>query len=235
MILARGRPAVIAAKSATSTIPIVFVMGEDPVKEGIVASLNRPGGNMTGFTNFGNQLTAKQLDLLHKAIPKATVIGFLVNPNNSNAEPDAMDARAAALALGLTLRVLNAGSEQDFEQVFATIERERIGALLLGVEPFFWAKREALIALAARYALPALYDRNIFPAAGGLMSYGTNSAEQETLLGNYLGRILKGTKPADLPVARSTKFEFVVNLRTARELGLEISPQLVVLADQVIE
>jgi putative tryptophan/tyrosine transport system substrate-binding protein len=179
VIRAAGLPATIAAKAATETIPIVFGMGEDPVKEGIVASLNRPGGNVTGVTTFGNQLIAKRLELLHQAASKATVIGFLVNPNNPNADPDTKDAQTAALALGLTLRVLAAASEGDFEQVFATITQERIGALLVGVEPFFWARREKLAALAARHAVPTLYDRSIFPAVGGLLSYGTNFASPE--------------------------------------------------------
>src|SRR5262249_10559071 len=228
-------PAAIAAKAATATVPIVFTMGEDPVKEGIVASLNRPGGNATGFTSFTNQLMAKRLDLLHQAVPRATVIGFLVNPDNPNAEPDTRDARAAALAGGLTLRVLTAASERDFERVFATISHERIGALLVGVESFFWDKASELAALAARHAVPVLYERNIFAIAGGLMSYGTSPAERDRITGLYVGRILKGAKPAELPVMQATKFEFVINLKTARTLGLEISPQLTALADEVIQ
>ena len=174
VIFAAGAPAAVAAKAATATIPIVFALGEDPVKEGLVASLNRPGGNVTGITGFTNQLIAKRLELMHQAIPSATVIGFLVNPNNPNAEPDTNDAQSAALALGLTLRVLAATSERDFEEVFGTISQERIDALLVGVEPFFRARREQLVALAAHHAVPTLWDRNIFPAVGGLMSYGTN-------------------------------------------------------------
>jgi putative tryptophan/tyrosine transport system substrate-binding protein len=235
VIYTAGLPGAIAAKAASATIPIVFVMGEDPVKGGIVASLNRPGGNATGFSSFNNQLTAKRLDLLRQAVPRATSIGFLMNPDNPNAGPDTKDARDAALARGLTLRVLTAASERDFEQVFATISHERIGALLVGVEPFFWGKAQELIALAARHAVPALYDRSIFPAAGGLMSYGTSYTEAYRLAGLYVSRILKGAKPADLPVVQSTKFEFSINLKTARALGLEISPQLTALADEVIE
>jgi putative tryptophan/tyrosine transport system substrate-binding protein len=230
-----GPPATIAAKAATATIPIVFGMGEDPVKEGIVASLNRPGGNATGFTDFNNQLMAKRFDLLRQAVPNATVIGFLVNPNNPNADPDTKDAQAAALARGLTLRVLAAANEGDFAQAFATISQERIGALLFGVEPFFWARASELVALAARHAVPALYDRSIFSAAGGLMSYSTLRSEREHFEGLYLGRVLQGIKPADLPVVQATRFEFVVNLKTAKTLGLEISPTLVALADRVIE
>jgi putative ABC transport system substrate-binding protein len=230
-----GPPATIAAKAATATIPIVFGMGEDPVKEGVVASLNRPGGNATGFTDFTNQLMAKRFDLLRQAVPNATVIGFLVNPNNPNADPDTKDARAAALARGLTLRVLAAANEGDFAQAFATISQERIGALLFGVEPFFWARAPELVALAARHAVPALYDRSIYSAAGGLMSYSTLRSEREHFEGLYLGRVLKGIKPADLPVVQATRFEFVLNLKTARTLGLEISPTLFALADRVIE
>jgi putative tryptophan/tyrosine transport system substrate-binding protein len=234
LILTGGFDAAVAAKATTTTIPIVFFMGEDPVKTGIVASLNRPGGNVTGYTNFTNQLIAKRLELLHKAVPNATVIGFLVNPDNSNAEPDTKDAQTAALALGLRLRVLTAASERDFERVFATISQERIGALLVGVEPFFWARSEELAALAVRHAVPALFDRSLFPAVGGLMSYGTDYAEGFRHDGIYVGRILKGAKPADLPVVQATRFEFVINLKTARSLGLEISPFLVALADDVI-
>jgi putative ABC transport system substrate-binding protein len=230
-----GPPATIAAKAATATIPIVFGMGEDPVKEGIVASLNRPGGNATGFTDFSNQLMAKRVDLLRQAVPNATVIGFLVNPNNPNADPDTKDARAAVLARGLTLRVLAAANEGDFAQAFATISQERIGALLFGVDPFFMARAPELVALAARHAVPALYDRGIFSAAGGLMSYSTLVSEREHFEGLYLGRVLKGIKPADLPVVQATKFEFVVNLKTARTLGLTIPETLLATADQVIQ
>jgi putative ABC transport system substrate-binding protein len=235
VIFAPGLPTAIAAKAATATIPIVFTMGEDPVKEGIVASLNRPGGNATGFTGFSNQLIAKRLELLHQTVPKATVIGFLVNPNNPNADPDTKDARTAALAHGLSMRVLGAASERDFERVFATITQEKIGALLVGVEPFFWARRQELVALATRNSVPVAYDRNIFPAVGGLMSYGTSLSEGDRQVGLYLGRILKGARPADLPVVQATKFEFVINLKTAKALGLEIPPGVLAFADEVIE
>jgi putative tryptophan/tyrosine transport system substrate-binding protein len=235
LIYAAGLPPALAAKAATPTIPIVFTMGEDPVKEGVVASLARPGGNVTGFTGFNNQLMAKRLELLHQAVPKATTIAFLVNPNRPNAAPDTADAQAAAVAHGLSLRVLAARSERDFEEAFATISQERIGGLLVGVEPFFWARREELAALAARHAVPAAYDRNIFPAVGGLMSYGTNYEEGERETGNYVGRILKGAKPADLPVIRSTKFELVINLNTAKALGLTIPETLLATADEVIQ
>ena len=235
VIFAAGAPAAVAAKAATATIPIVFALGEDPVKEGLVASLNRPGGNVTGITGFTNQLIAKRLELMHQAIPSATVIGFLVNPNNPNAEPDTNDAQSAALALGLTLRVLAATSERDFEEVFGTISQERIDALLVGVEPFFRARREQLVALAAHHAVPTLWDRNIFPAVGGLMSYGTNLAESQRQSGAYVGRILRGAMPADLPVLQPTKFELVINLKTAKALGLTIPETLLAAADEVIQ
>ena len=229
-----GPPATIAAKAATATIPIVFGMGEDPVKEGVVASLNRSGGNLTGFTDFNNQLMAKRFDLLRQAVPNAIVIGFLVNPNNPNADPDAKDAQAAALARGLTLRVL-AADQGDFAQTFATISQEGIGALVFGVNPAFWARAPELVALAARHAVPTLYDRSLFPAAGGLMSYNTLRSERDHLEGLYLGRVLKGIKPADLPVMQATQFEFVINLKTAKALGLEIPPGVLAIADRVIE
>jgi putative tryptophan/tyrosine transport system substrate-binding protein len=178
---------------------------------------------------------AKRLDLLHQAVPRATIIGFLVNRDNPNADADTRDARAAALASGLTLRVLTAASERDFERVFASISHERIGALLVGVEPFFWSRASELAALAAQHAVPVLYDRNIFPIAGGLMSYGTSPAERDRVAGLYIGRILKGAKPAELPVMQATKFEFVINLKTARALNLEIPLGTLALADEVIK
>lgn len=235
VILTGGLAGTAAAKAATSTIPIVFTMGEDPVRHGFVESLNRPGGNATGYTNFANQLIPKQLDFLRQAVPNERVIGFLVNPNNPNADPDTKDAQAAARGLGLTLRPLAAASERDFEQVFATITQERIGALLVGVEPSFWDQREKLTALAARHAIPTLYEQSLYPEAGGLMSYGTDLSVGYRQAGIYVGRILKGAKPADLPVVQPTEFEFVVNLRTAKALGLTIPLSLLALANQVIE
>jgi putative tryptophan/tyrosine transport system substrate-binding protein len=235
LIFTTGLDGTTAAKAATATIPIVFFMGEDPVRHGFVVSLNRPGGNATGFTNFANQLFSKQLNLLHLTIPNERVIGFLVNSNNPNADPDTKDAQAAALALGLTLRPLAAARERDFEQVFATIAQERIGALLVGTDPFFWDQREKLTALAARYAIPTFYERSLFPEVGGLMSYGGDYNEGYRRCGAYVGRILKGAKPADLPVVQSTKFEFVVNLKTAKALGLTIPETILATADEVIQ
>jgi putative tryptophan/tyrosine transport system substrate-binding protein len=235
VIFTGGLDGTTAAKAATATIPIVFSMGEDPVRHGFVASLNRPGGNVTGYTNFANQLFSKQLNLLHLAVPNERVVGFLVNSNNPNADPDTKDAQASALALGLALRPLAAASERDFEQVFATIAQERIGALLVNTDPFFWGEREKLTALAARHAIPTFYERSLFPEVGGLMSYGTDYNEGYRQCGSYVGRILKGAKPADLPVVQATKFEFVVNLRTAKALGLTIPETLLAIADEVIQ
>jgi putative ABC transport system substrate-binding protein len=235
VIFTGGLNGTAAAKAATATIPIVFTMGEDPVRHGFVTSLNRPGGNATGFTNFANQLFSKQLSLLHLSVPNEGVIGFLVNSNNPNADPDTKDAQAAALALGLTLRPLAAASERDFEQVFTTIAQERVGALMVNTDPFFWDQREKLTALAARHAIPTLYERSLFPEVGGLMSYGTDYNEGYRQGGIYVGRILKGAKPADLPVVQATKFQFVVNLRTAKALGLTIPPGVLAIADEVIE
>jgi putative tryptophan/tyrosine transport system substrate-binding protein len=235
VIFTGGLDGTTAAKAATATIPIVFSMGEDPVRHGFVVSLNRPGGNATGFINFANQLFSKQLNLLHLVVPNERVIGFLVNSNNSNAGPDTKDAQAAALALGLALRPWAAASERDFEQVFATIAQERIGALLVNTDPFFWGQRERLTELAARHAIPTFYERSLFPEVGGLMSYGTDYNEGYRQCGSYVGRILKGAKPADLPVVQATKFEFVVNLKTAKALGLTVPETLLATADEVIQ
>jgi putative ABC transport system substrate-binding protein len=235
LIYAVGLPPAMAAKAATTSIPIVFIMGEDPVKEGVVASLNRPGGNATGFTALANQLIQKRLELLHQAVPDAAVIGFLVNPNNPNAGPDTKDAQAAASAYRLGLRILTVASPSEFEQAFVTISQERIGALLVGVEPFFWMQRQTMTALATRHGVPVAYDRDIFPAVGGLMSYGTDTGEGDRVTGSYVARILKGAKATDLPVMQATKFRFVINLATAKALGLTLPLALLGLADEVIE
>jgi putative ABC transport system substrate-binding protein len=234
-IIAGSPPAARAAKAATASIPIVFSMGEDPVKEGIVPSLNRPGGNVTGVSDFSNQLAAKRLGLLHDTMPRAAVLALLVNPTNPNAEPDTKDAQAAANALGLELRVLTASTEHELEATFTTIVQRRVGALLVGIDPFFRNRPELLVTLASRYAVPALYERRDFAAAGGLMSYGTDPSEASRQTGIYVGRILKGAKPGDLPVQQSTKFELVINLRTAKALGLTIPPGVFAIADEVIE
>jgi putative tryptophan/tyrosine transport system substrate-binding protein len=232
VIFAIGPHPVLALKAQTATIPIVFYVGEDPVKEGLVSSLNRPGGNVTGVTNFENQLFGKQMGLLFEVVPKGTVFAFLVNPDNLNAEADAKEAQAAAKALGLELRVLNARSESELELAFAAMVAQRIDGLLVGVGA---GDLKLLIELAAHHVIPAMYYDRRYPAAGGLMSYGASEADAWHLCGVYVGRILKGEKPTDLPVQQSTKFEFVINLQTAKLLGINVPPDVLAIADEVIE
>jgi putative ABC transport system substrate-binding protein len=224
-----------ALQRETTTTPIVFSMGEDPVKEGLVTSLNRPSGNITGLTTLTNQLFSKRLQLFHEIVPKTEALALLINPDNPNAEPDTKDTRAASAALGRELQVLLANNERDIETVFTTIIQQRIGGLLVGVDNMFLAKRALLATLAVRHAVPTMFDRRDYATVGGLMSYGTNYFDAWRLAGVYVGRILRGAKPADLPVQQVTKIEFVLNLNTAKALGLMVPPILLAAADEVIE
>jgi putative tryptophan/tyrosine transport system substrate-binding protein len=226
----------LAAKSATSTIPIVFIVGEDPVRLGLVASLNRPGGNLTGINLFSVELSAKRLELLRTFVPGATRLAVLVNPANAtNAEVTVRDVRAAADSMRLRLDVFNASTIQEIDAVFAAFERERPDALFVGPDPFFLSRRVQLVHLATRHAIAASYSSRDYVEAGGLVSYGSNIADAYREFGLHVGRILKGAKPADLPVVQVSKLELFVNATAARMLGLTVSPTLLSLADEVIE
>jgi putative ABC transport system substrate-binding protein len=228
-------PAALAAKAATTAIPIVFSSGGDPVKLGLVASLSRPGGNVTGMSFLTSLLVTKQFDLLHELAPAAQVIGLLVNPNFPDTEDMTRDAQAAADARGQKLVVVKASTATELDLAFTTLVQERVGALLVPADPFLFSRRERLVALAADHAVPAIYSLREFVNAGGLMSYGPSVIEGWRQVGVYTSRILKGERPADLPVMQSTKFEFVLNLKTARTLGLDVPMIIQMTADEVIE
>jgi putative ABC transport system substrate-binding protein len=226
----------LAAKAATTTIPIVFGVAEDPVKLGLIASLARPGGNATGINLLSAEVVAKRLGLLHDLVPKAVRIAVLVNPGNSSiAEATLRDVREAARALGLEIQVLHASTSREIEAAFATLVRERADALFVAPDGFFTSRRVQFATLAARHAIPAVYSNRSYPEVGGLMSYGSDTLDYYRQAGLYTGQILKGAKPADLPVLQSTKWEFVINMQTARALGLDVPNSLQLLADAVIE
>jgi putative tryptophan/tyrosine transport system substrate-binding protein len=230
-----GEPSALAAKAATQTIPIVFNSGGDPVEVGLVASLNRPGGNATGVSMLFVELGPKQLEMLQELVPKIALIAVLVNPTFVSAEKETQDALAAGRALGKQVHIVTAGSEGEFGTAFGEVVKHRAGALMVAPDPFFFARREHLVAVAAQYAVPTIYFSREFPEAGGLMSYGTSIAEVYQQVGIYAGRILEGEKPADLPVVQPTKFELVINAKTAKALGLDVPPTLLARADEVIE
>ena len=227
--------AALAAKGATTTIPIVFLTGADPVKIGLVSSFNRPGSNATGVSILVNTLAAKRLELLHELVPTATTVGLLTNPTGAISEPESKDAEAAARTLGLPVYVETATSEREIDAAFASFGQRKINALFITADPFFVTQRHQLVALAARYALPTSYATREFVEAGGLFFYGSSQDDAYRQMGTYAGRILKGEKPADLPVLQPIRFELIINLKTAKALGLEVPTKLLALADEVIE
>jgi putative ABC transport system substrate-binding protein len=230
-----GEAPALAAKAATATIPIVFNIGNDPAKAGLVASLSRPGGNATGVNILSTELEAKRLGLLGELVPTASIIAHLVNPSYPPTETNVKDVAAAARVMGLQIILVEASSESGIDAAFAAIQQKRAGALLVGADPFFNGRRNQIVALAVRDALPAIFEQREFAVAGGLMSYGTSITDAYRQMGVYAGKILKGEKPADPPVVQSVKFEMVINLKTAKTLGLEIPAKLIAISDEAIE
>jgi putative ABC transport system substrate-binding protein len=235
LIMANSPPSALAAKSATSTIPIIFRSGADPVGDGLIASLARPGGNLTGVSFFVDELTAKRLELLSELVPRAGVTALLMNPSNETAERVIRDVQEAARTKGLQLHVLKASSDSEIDTAFASLVQLHAGALVVGADPFLSSRREQLVALASRHAVPSIYAYREFADAGGLISYGPSLTLAFRLVGDYAGKVLKGAKPADLPVQQPTTFELVINLKTAKALGLTVPPTMLALADEVIE
>jgi ABC-type uncharacterized transport system substrate-binding protein len=235
LVTTGGEPSVLAAKAATSAIPIVFTVGGDPVKLGLVASLNRPGGNATGVSLLTTAPEAKRLGLLKELVPDAAVFGVLINPNYQEAEAQSREVQEAGRALGRRIQIANAGSDKELGTAFAALVEQRAAALLVAADPFFDTRRQRIVALAAQFKLPAIYQFRDYAVAGGLMSYGISISDGYRQVGIYTGQILKGAKPADLPIHQSIKFECVINLKTAKTFGLQISDNLLSLADEVIE
>jgi putative tryptophan/tyrosine transport system substrate-binding protein len=235
VLVATGVTAALAAKAATATIPVVFQTGGDPVKFGLVAGISHPGGNVTGIVSLGKILVQKQFELLHELVPKADPIAYLVNPNNGVAKFDTNSVQEAAHTKGVPIEIVKAGNEREIDVAFAALAQRHVGALVIQVDPFLDGRREQIVALAARYAIAAIASHPEFPDAGGLLSYGTSLADAYRLEGIYSGRLLKGEKPAELPVQQSVKVEMVINLKTAHALGLPVPPALVTRADRVIE
>jgi ABC-type uncharacterized transport system substrate-binding protein len=235
VIVSSSLNATYAAKAATSTIPVVFAVNNDPGATKLVASVNRPGGNLTGVAYLTSELGAKRLGLMHEIVPKVADFAVLAHPTYPSSAPFISDVKAAALRMGLRIEVFNASTESEIDTAFAALSARRLGALLMAGHPLFTTRRERIIALAARYAVPTMYTVREFATAGGLIAYGTDLAEMYRLTGSYAGRILRGDKPADLPVLLPTKFEMIINLRTAKALGLDVPDKLLALADEVIE
>jgi putative ABC transport system substrate-binding protein len=235
VIATTGTTSALAAKAATATIPIVFLGGDDPVKFGLVASLNRPGGNATGLNLLTSEMTGKRLELARELVPAAGAVAVLVNLESPEAEPQLRDVQTAARAIGQPINILSASTERDVDAAFVTLVQQKNGAMLITNDAFFIDRSAQIIALAARHAIPTIYDRRAYAAAGGLISYGTHYIDAFRQLGVYTARILNGAKPADLPVEQSTKFELVINIKTAKTLGLDVPAKLIALADELIE